>query len=234
MKLDYKIFTKSNKFSFKDKNIIKNFDEHILKSIPNYIQGQNIVVSLSNFFLNNGSTFYDLGCSTGSLIQKIQNNNNDIKTKYIGLDISQEMISFAKKKKIKNCSFLKRDIVKENLKNSDMIVSMFTMQFIPTQHRQKVFKKIYKSLNVGGAFILFEKIRANNAIFQDLFNFLYFDFKKNKNFSSDEILNKEKSLRGIMKPLTLDQNNELLKKAGFKNFNPIIQYVNFIGILCIK
>ena len=115
-----------------------------------------------------------------------------------------------------------------------MIVSMFTMQFIPIKHRQKVFKKIYKSLNVGGAFILFEKIRANNAIFQDLFNFLYFDFKKNKNFGSNEILNKEKSLRGIMKPLTLDQNNELLKKAGFKNITPIIQYVNFVGILCIK
>ena len=101
MKLDHKIFTKSNKFSFKDKNIIKNFDEHIIKSVPNYIKGQNIVVSLSNFFLNNGSTFYDLGCSTGSLIKKIQNNNNNIKTKYIGLDISQEMISFAKKKKLK-------------------------------------------------------------------------------------------------------------------------------------
>ena len=47
------------------------------------------------------------------------------------------MISFAKKKKLKNCNFFAKDIVKANFTNADMIASMFTMQFLLPKHRQK-------------------------------------------------------------------------------------------------
>ena len=146
MKFDKKISSKKIKWTFKKNSVVKNFDKHIIKSVPHYTESQNLVVSLSNFFLKDGGTFYDLGCSTGSLIEKVKNNNKEVKAKYIGIDNSKEMISFAKNRKLKNCIFLKKDIVKENFSNADMIVSMFTMQFILPKHRQKTYDKIYKSL----------------------------------------------------------------------------------------
>ena len=143
------------------------------------------------------------------------------------------MISFARKK-LKNCNFFAKDIVKANFTNADMIVSMFTMQFILPKYRQKIYDKIYKSLNWGGAFVLYEKIRGKDARFQDIFNFLYFDFKKKNKLDPIEILDKEKSLRGVLEPYTIQANIDFLKRAGFKDIIPITQYLNFIGFLAIK
>ena len=234
MKFDKKISLKKTKWTFKNHSVVKNFDKHISKSVPHYLESQDLIVSLSNFFLKDGGTFYDLGCSTGSLIEKVRKNNKEIKVKFIGLDNSKEMISFAKKKNLKNCSFFTRDIVKENIKNADMIVSMFTMQFILPKYRQKIYDKIYKSLNWGGAFVLYEKIRGKDARFQDIFNFLYFDFKKKNKLDPIEILDKEKSLRGVLEPYTIQANLDFLKRAGFKDVTPISQYLNFLGFLAIK
>ena len=57
--------------------------------------------------------------------------------------------------------------------------------------------------------------------------------KKNK-LDSVEILDKEKSLRGVLEPYTIQANIDFLKRAGFKDITPITQYLNFIGFLAIK
>ena len=109
------------------------------------------------------------------------------------------------------------------------------MQFIKPGLRQIFFNKVFKSLNWGGALILFEKIRGKDARFQDILNFLYYDFKREKGKLSDkEILNKEILLRGQLEPYTIQANIDFLKRAGFQDIMPVCQYLNFIGILAIK
>ena len=71
------------------------------------------------------------------------------------------------------------------------------MQFIHPSSRQNVFNKIYNSLEWGGAFIFFEKVRANDARFQDYQNQLYNDFKLLNGFKESEIINKTRSLRSL-------------------------------------
>ncbi len=39
----------------------KNFDDHVLKSVPLYTTGHDIVCALSDFFIEPGSTAYDIG-----------------------------------------------------------------------------------------------------------------------------------------------------------------------------
>ena len=119
------------------------------------------------------------------------------------------MIKYAKNKKSK-IKFIKKNIMTVNFKKSDFISSMYTIQFLHPKDRQVLINKIYKSLNWGGAFNLFEKIRAKDARFQDLLNFYSLITKKNK-INSKDILLKEKSLRGMMEPYTLKQNFNYLK-----------------------
>ena len=67
-----------------------------------------------------------------------------------------------------NVEILQEDVRLFEYENADMMVSYYCMQFIPPRDRQEIFNKVYKSLNWGGAFILFEKVRGPDARFQDI------------------------------------------------------------------
>ena len=230
---DKKIKSKKKiSWTFKNKSVVNAFEDHVNKSVPFYQHSHEVALGLSDFFLKNKSTCYDLGCSTGSLLKKINHRHSDKKINFIGFDDSKEMIKVAKKNK--NIKFFNKDITKTKMNKADFILSLYTIQFIQPKERQKIFDKIYKSLNWGGGLFLCEKIRGKDARFQDILNFLYFDFKKKQKLTDKEILNKEKSLRGVMEPFTINANYDFLKRAGFKDIMPVYQYLCFIGILAIK
>ena len=159
--------------------VVKEFDNHISKSVPGYKECLNLVSDVSVFFIKKDSTIYDIGCSTGTLAKLIYEKNIDKKINSIAYDISEKMIKYAKHKKSK-IKFIKKDVTTTNFKKSDFISSIYTIQFLHPKHRQILLNKIYKSLHWGGAFVFFEKIRGKDARFQDLLNFLLFDYKKKK------------------------------------------------------
>ena len=227
---------KRGKWNFGGK-VPKNFQDHVIRSVPLYSEGHKLILKISDFFLKENSICYDVGCSTGDLIIKLSKYSNK-KIKIVGIDSEKEMVSFCKKNlkknKINNVSVKHCNIEKFNLKKSDMIVSYYTIQFIPPKIRQNIISKIFHSLNWGGAFILFEKIRGADARFQDILNSAYYDFKEEQGFSLKELNNKNKSLRGVMEPFSDKGNLGLLNRAGFSDIMPICQYINFKGYLCIK
>ena len=216
-------------------NTHKNFDNHIKKSIPLYDLSHEIGIKISDFFLPNGSKFYDLGCSTGTFIKKLAIRHKK-KIKIYGIDEVKQMVFSAKKrnKKFRNVKILKQDITKINLKEISFISSFYTIQFIRPSKRQKLFDKIFDSLIWGGGFLFFEKVRAPDARFQDITTSLYNDFKQDQGFSSEEILSKTKSLKGILEPFSSKANKLMLKRSGFKDFLTIFKFNNFEGILAIK
>ena len=108
------------------------------------------------------------------------------------------------------------------------------MQFVQPKFRQVIVDKIFKSLNWGGAFIFYEKVRGNDARFENILHSMYMDFKEDNNLSSTDILKKSKSLRGILEPFSDYGNLGLLKRAGFKDIQTISQFLCFKGYLCIK
>tara|TARA_B100001173_G_C16006939_1_gene555978 strand:- start:187 stop:885 length:699 start_codon:yes stop_codon:yes gene_type:complete len=232
MKVDKKISSKRSNWKF-DKNVVENFDSHINQSVPFYKISHDLTIKLSDFFLKEKSTCYDLGCSTGNLLKTIEKKHSQKKINFYGLDQSKHMIKVAKKGK-HNINFSNKNLEKIEFKKSDMIVSLYTIQFLQPKFRQQLFKKIYNSLNWGGAFIYFEKIRGNDARFQDILNFLYFDFKQESGLSPVNILNKEISLRSVLEPYTINANLDFLRRAGFKDIMPIAQYLCFKGFLAIK
>ncbi len=237
-KINKKIFAENAAWTF-GKNVPKKFTYHVKKSVPFYSEGHDLVVDLSDFFLKKNSFCYDLGCSTGTLINKLSNKHSKKKINFFGVDSIKQMISEAKKvnKNKKNSNiikFISKDIKKILFKQSDLIISYFTLQFIEPKFRQILINKIYKALNWGGAFIVFEKIRASDARFQDIFTLIYNDYKLKSGFSTNEIINKSRSLKGVLEPFSEFGNLGLLKRAGFVDIIPIFQWLCFKGYLCIK
>ena len=108
------------------------------------------------------------------------------------------------------------------------------MQFVAQKERQIIFNNIYNSLNWGGAFIFFEKVRAPDARFQDIMTGVYNDYKLDQGYTPTEIFNKSRSLKGILEPFSVAGNAALLERAGFQDYMSIMQYLNFEGFLVIK
>ena len=85
-----------------DKKVTKNFEKHVSKSVPFYNEGHDIICELSDFFLKKNSNCYDLGCSTGTLLEKLTRRNPSKKNiMYFGIDVEEPMVKKAKKKKNK-------------------------------------------------------------------------------------------------------------------------------------
>ena len=196
-----------------------------------------VALKTSDFFLTEKGNSYDLGCSTGTFLSKLaRRNDNYKKIKFIGVDEIKDMCKIAKKRnsKNKNVKIINNDIHSLKLKNSALITSFYTIQFIHPSRRQAIFNKIYKTLNWGGAFILFEKVRAPDARFQDMISQIYQDYKIDNGYSPNEIISKSRSLKGVMEPFSSKANLELLKRAGFKDIVCIMKYLCFEGWLAVK
>ena len=100
--------------------------------------------------------------------------------------------------------------------------------------QKAIYFNKYKNLNWSGAFIMFEKVRAPDARFQDITMQIYNDYKIEQGFTSEEIISKSMSLKGVMDPFSSNANFEMLKRAGFKDIMSILKFLNFEGFLAIK
>ena len=104
--------------------VVKTFDDHISKSVPGYIECQDLASDISVFFVKNKSIVYDVGCSTGTFTKLVYKKNNEKKINSFAYDISEKMIKYAKYRKSK-IKFIKKDVTTINFKKSDFISSMY-------------------------------------------------------------------------------------------------------------
>ena len=84
-----------------------NFDKHIKKSVPLYNWSHDITLKLSDFFLNEKTNIYDLGCSTGTFLKELASRSKEKKHFFYGIDEIKDMCDIAtknnkKKQKCKN------------------------------------------------------------------------------------------------------------------------------------
>ena len=216
------------------------FDSHILKSIPHYEESHLMVLRLAEYFLSGAPKIVDIGCSTGTLLQALQTNYaqryQDLEL--VGVDPVEGMVAKAnenmKKVEAQNFSILHGSFMDFDFSDIDLVTSLFTLQFFHPAVRQEAVEKIHASLKVGGAFICFEKVKANSPMFNDIFTEQYGDFKSQNGYSEEEKANKTRSLRGVMRPFTEDQNLEMFKKAGFSDVCKIFKWMCFEGYLAVK
>jgi tRNA (cmo5U34)-methyltransferase len=217
--------------------ICDNFSDHVRRSVPLYDESHDLICRISDYFVQNNSVAYDLGTSTGQLLGKLAA-RHEAKSgvTFIGIDHEEDMIRHARRTvgHLKNVKFEVGDINLWDYQPCDLIVSFYTIQFVPPRIRQDLFNTLYRSLNWGGAFFLFEKVRAPDARFQDICTGTYNDFKLKNGFSEAEIINKSRSLKGVLEPFSTEGNLGLLRRAGFQDIMTVIKYVPFEGFLAIK
>lgn len=222
-------------FKFEDFNS-SEFKDHIARSIPNYLGMRELLPSLASNFLVDNSNIYDIGCSAGDLIFDLQDRFSFVhdNLSYIGYDIAEGLLPDLEA--APNCSFFPRDVTEESLTmfNTSLVFSLFTLQFIALPKRVKLIHKVYDSLDKRGAFFVCEKVYSKYGITEDFFTFSNYDNKIKNGFIPKEIMKKQKDLRGVMFPLSQEENEALFREAGFEVIEVFFKSLNFIGWILIK
>tara|TARA_B100001996_G_scaffold381478_1_gene370989 strand:- start:151 stop:876 length:726 start_codon:yes stop_codon:yes gene_type:complete len=229
-----KIRSQASNWKF-SKSVAKVFDSHVSKSVPLYHEAHSLILKMSDFFVQENITTIDIGSSTGTFLNLLEKRHRHKNVNYIGIEPQKEMIKISKNKnKNTKIKFINNKIENYKFPKSNLITSLYTMQFINPSKRQLVFNKIFKSLEWGGAFFLFEKVRGSDARFQDIATASYHEFKNDQGYSYSDIASKSISLKGVLEPFSTAGNQGLLKRAGFKDIMIVFKYICFEGYLAIK
>jgi tRNA (cmo5U34)-methyltransferase len=218
------------------KGVADTFEDHIERSVPGYREGHDLIARLSDWFLYDGATALEIGCSTGALTRRLAQWHRDLDARFVGIEVDPGMIEAAQRLAGKDprIEFVIDDAVRADLGRASLVSSYYTIQFIHPARRQTMFDNVYAALDWGGAFIMFEKVRGPDARFQDILSTLYTDFKLERGFSEVEIIGKTRSLKGVLEPFSTQANFDLLQRAGFKDVMVVWKELCFEGFLAIK
>jgi tRNA (cmo5U34)-methyltransferase len=215
------------------------FDDMLERSVPFYNEVQRMICEIAVDFAVDGTNIYDLGCSTGTTLFNIYKAvKKDVK--YIGIDYSQDMLDkcmerFSQNNLTKEYSLICADLNNGvNITNASVVVMNLTMQFVRPLYREQVVKSILNGLNPNSCFILLDKVLGNNSDFNRMFIKYYYEMKKRNGYTELEISQKREALENILIPYRLDENKELLIKAGFVHCDVFFKWYNFCGLVALK
>ena len=217
----------------------EGFDNHIDKSIRHYSTLHDDIVSMSKYFVEDGTNVIDIGCSTGKTLGAMIEQNRGIAPYaiYTGVESAngfvEDMRARMHEYQMDDLSLLHEDVRDFEFKNCSLVTSIFTLQFMPRKDRQDTLNRIYQGLNPGGAFIFAEKTYSCNPKVQDMLTFMFYDYKR-KAFDDKDILDKEVELRHMLKPNTWLELNAMLSEAGFSSVQTFWQNHLFVGAIAIK
>lgn len=230
----------TQKFTFAQRE--EGFDNHISQSIRGYNDLIGDVINLSQYFVENDTYVYDIGCSTGKMLKSMIRQNSQVaeRAKYVGIEIEEDFKPHFEESMENvvppNLNFICGDVRDVEFSPlTSLVTSIFTLQFMPRQDRQNLIESIYDCLIPGGGFIFAEKTLANNPMIQEMRTFTYYDFKRNS-FTYDDIMTKEKKLRSMLKSNTRDELIGMCVEAGFEKncIDTFWQNYAFTGFIAVK
>lgn len=214
-------------------DVPQSFDSHVSRSIPAYAESHDLIADLADQLLPAGGRCYDLGCSTGTLTALLAERLEPRHAELIGVDREPGMVRLAAQRcaQLSSVRFETAALEELELESADLIVSFYTLQFVPLRIRQEVVERIQRALSPGGALILFEKVLAPTARTQEVAVGAYMDWKQRQGFSDEEIAAKSRSIRGVLQPQTPEENETMLRRAGFRETMQVFRWVLFEGLV---
>ncbi|UPT96455.1 methyltransferase [Bradyrhizobium barranii subsp. apii] len=228
--------SKSKHFSFADHAV--NFRKHIKSSIRGYDDTlRPICRDMAHRFAQSGTRVLDVGCSTGhglaALRRSLQAKRPNVQ--YVGIDIEPSFAIHWDRLKAKNLHFEAADgLAYEGFTNLSLALMRFTLQFIRPVDKPALLKRVYDGLVEGGTLLIAEKTLADTAKMQDAMAFAYYDYKLKQGFTAEQILDKERSLRGQMTCWSEAELKANLMQAGFRHVETVWKDMLFVAAVAHK
>jgi len=225
-------------FAF-DEKVASVFDDMLDRSVPFYGEMQRMIAEMAGDFAVPGTNIYDLGCSTGNTLLKLDATVPK-SAKFIGIDYSEEMLERCRQKLAQHEFERDHELICADLNggvriyNASMVLMVLTLQFVRPLYRDALIGTILEGLNENGCLILVEKVLGEDSVFNRLFIDYYYDLKKRHGYTELEIARKREALENVLIPYKLLENREMLLRAGFRYCDVFFKWYNFCGIIALK
>ncbi len=229
-----------------DERVAAVFTDMIRRSVPGYetllallgVIAQRYTQVDSQADSQADSTIYDLGCSLGAAMLAMHARVAP-SARFIGVDNSAAMLQ-ACGDNLRGVIAAERlalwhgDVRDVELKNASLVVLNFTLQFLPPADRRRMLARIYAGLKPGGALVLAEKIRFDDAAEGSLQHALHAHFKMACGYSALEIAQKRAALEKVMALDSAAVHLTRLRAVGFSPVSQWFQAFNFCAFLALK
>ena len=213
------------------------FANMLERSIPDYRSMRSLVYQVGQQFIKPDTMVIDIGCSTGLAVEPLivaYGRGN----KFLLIDNAPAMVE-ACRKYYAGCEDFVRveqgdlwDFLPLPGEPASLVLSILSLQFMPTAYRQKIITDIYNTMAPGGALIVVEKIISENQ--DELMVQLYYEMKQQNGYTEDQIQSKRKALENVLSPLKADWNVDMLRTAGFTKVDMFWRCLNFCGWIAVK
>lgn len=215
-------------WTFKNKEVVEHFDEHVREQLPWYDLASESIVHFIRHYLPDNGIIYDIGASTGNLYKRLINLIEDRNAIYHAIDNSQEMIDTWDIDLIHNVKLHYENAELFEYKPFDCGVLFLVLMFIPYANRKQLIKTLWDNCKPGGVILVVDKEEQPNGYYGTALHRLTLQGKINQGVQAQEIIDKELSLQGVQRPLRFTQLFEEYNSRQFFRFG------EFQGIMLEK
>lgn len=228
-------------FTFNE-DVVRVFPDMIKRSVPGYpaiVENSGVLAAR---FARPHSLIYDLGCSLGAVTQAMRRHVQQDNCRIVAVDNSSAMVTRCREylhaqdamhQELLPAEVIEADILQLPLQPCSVATLNFTLQFIAPARRLELLQGIRQAMLPGGALILSEKLRFDDAHEQTLLNDLHLDFKRANGYSELEIAQKRRAIERVMLPDSLDEHRQRLQAAGFSQVHLWFQCLNFASLIAL-
>ena len=226
-----------------DERVAHVFDDMIARSVPYYDEIQRMQAELVLDLLpEERSLTADLGCSTGTTIDRIVNHDRCPDSAcFHGIDNSPHMLEEARVKLTDRIDSGQVELEEADLNaclqlpQCDVVLMNWTLQFVRPIHRQALIANIHSALRPGGALFLSEKVLVSDGLLNRLYIEHYLHYKAGRSgYSDEEIRNKREALENVLVPYRIEENYALLERCGFIAVDTYFRWFNFACMIAFK
>ncbi len=211
-------------WTFKDRNVADNFDQHVREQLPWYDLATGIVAHVGRSYLPQNGVMYDIGASTGNVTRCLSHEITSRKVEAISIDNSESMEA--------NCrglgAFVVADARTHSYRKFHFGVCFLTLMFLPVEDQRTLLDKLVKNIAEGGALLIFDKTEAANGYVGTVMQRLTLAGKMAQGASYEDVVKKELSLSGVQRPIN---PQALLTRHGAVE---IFRFGEFAGWLIVN
>lgn len=221
-----------------DEQVVRVFPDMIQRSVPGYASILTMTAELAERYAQPATNVYDLGCSLGAAALLLRKRIPATCVVH-AIDSSAAMVRRLRTLVAADDGWATIQVCEADLRSiaveqASFAVLNFTLQFVSPHERPATLQNVYNGLVPGGALVLSEKVRFDDAGRQTLMTDLHHAFKRANGYSELEIAQKRTALEDTLIAETIETHLQRLDEVGFSQALLWFQCFQFVSILAIK